>query len=200
MMVKICGITNLDDALAAVDCGATALGFNFYFESPRYIAPDKAASIVSSLANVLRVGVFVNEPIQRIHAIVEQVGLDVVQLHGDEQPEILARLNTPAWKAFRVTRNWQTSDLAAWVTDTVLLDSPSIGIYGGSGEAFNWSSIGNIRKKIVLAGGLDASNVSEAIRQVKPWGVDSCSRLETGPGRKDHHKMRQFVAAALGTL
>jgi phosphoribosylanthranilate isomerase len=200
MMVKVCGITNLDDALAAVSFGADALGFNFYPRSPRYVAPDKAASISGSTSKVLRVGVFVNESAERIRAIVDSVGLDIVQLHGDEQPEILAGLNTPTWKAFRITEKWRTTHLNSWSAEAFLLDSPATGLYGGSGETFDWTSITNSPKKIILAGGLDASNVAEAIRQVKPWGVDSCSRLEASLGRKDHDKMRQFIAAALGTL
>ena len=193
MMVKICGITNLEDALAAVDSGATALGFNFYPKSPRYITPLAAAEIVSKLpAWVKKVGVFVNAETEEAARI---AGLDVVQLHGDESPaSIPAGIRT--WKAFRVTPEFDLGNLDAWPVEAFLLDSPSA-VYGGSGNTFDWRLARAAGRKIILAGGLDASNVRIAIEQAQPFGVDACSLLESSPGRKDHHKVSQFIQAAL---
>ena len=193
MMVKICGITNLEDALAAVDCGASALGFNFYPKSPRYITPQAAAGIVSKLpARVTKVGVFVNAETENDARI---AGLDVVQLHGDESPsDVPANIRT--WKAFRVTPQFDLKNLDAWHVEAFLLDSPS-SAYGGSGITFNWRLARHAGRKIILAGGLDAANVRAAIEQAQPFGVDACSRLESTPGRKDHQKVSQFIQAAL---
>jgi len=193
MMVKICGITNLEDALAAVDAGASALGFNFYPKSPRYITPQSAAAIVSKLpAQITKVGVFVNAETEETARI---AGLHVVQLHGDESPgDIQANIRT--WKAFRVTPEFSTQSLDPWPVEAFLLDSPST-IYGGSGNTFDWCLARAAGRKIILAGGLDATNVRAAIEQAQPFGVDACSRLESSPGRKDHQKVSQFIQAAL---
>jgi phosphoribosylanthranilate isomerase len=198
MMVKICGITNLPDALAAIDGGASALGFNFYPKSPRYLAPDRAAELVAKLpANVWKVGVFVNELAAQVAAVARHVGLDIVQLHGNEGPADFP----PAlrvWKGFRVTggteRPWLDSPAEA-----VLLDGPAGKFYGGAGHTFDWNLAGGA-KKIILAGGLDAGNVRQAIAIAKPWGVDACSRIESAPGKKDHSRMAAFLAAALAEL
>ena len=193
MMVKICGITNLEDALAAVDCGASALGFNFYPNSPRYITPQAAAGIVSKLPDAIaKVGVFVNAEIEEAARV---AGLDVVQLHGDESPNgVPANIRT--WKAFRVTPEFDIQNLDAWNVEAFLLDSPS-SAYGGSGNTFDWRLARAAGRKIILAGGLDASNVRAAIEQAQPFGVDACSRLESTLGRKDHQKVSQFIRAAL---
>jgi len=193
MMVKICGITNLEDAMASVESGASALGFNFYPKSPRYITPEAAAEITSKLpAGVIKVGVFVNARTEETARI---AGLDVVQLHGDESPQqIPAGLRT--WKAFRVTPELDLSMLDEWPLEAFLLDAPTAA-YGGSGETFDWRRAHSTKHKIILAGGLDAANVGAAIAQAQPYGVDSCSRLEIAPGRKDHRKVSQFIQAAL---
>ena len=193
MMVKICGITNLEDAMASVESGASALGFNFYPKSPRYITPEAAAEITSKLpAGVIKVGVFVNAQTEETARI---AGLDVVQLHGDESPQqIPAGLRT--WKAFRVTPEFDLSMLDEWPLEAFLLDAPTAA-YGGSGETFDWRRAHSTKHKIILAGGLDAANVGAAIAQAQPYGVDSCSRLEIAPGRKDHRKVSQFIQAAL---
>jgi phosphoribosylanthranilate isomerase len=193
MMVKICGITNLEDALAAVDCGASALGFNFYSKSPRYITPQAAAGIVSKLpAGITKVGVFVNAETEDAARI---AGLDVVQLHGDESPnDVPANIRT--WKAFRVAPEFDLQNLDAWHVEAFLLDSPS-SAYGGSGNTFDWRLARAAGRKIILAGGLDAANVRAAIEQAQPFGVDACSLLESTPGRKDHQKVSQFIQAAL---
>jgi phosphoribosylanthranilate isomerase len=193
MMVKICGITNLEDALQAVESGATALGFNFYPKSPRYIAPQVAAEIVDKLpAAVTKVGVFVNAETSETARI---AGLDVVQLHGDESPRDI-RENIRSWKAFRVTAEFSIDSLGPWPVEAFVLDSPS-SAYGGSGIPFDWRLARAAGRKIILAGGLDASNVRAAIEQAQPFGVDACSRLEASPGRKDHQKVSQFIRAAL---
>jgi phosphoribosylanthranilate isomerase len=191
MMVKVCGITNLDDALAAADGGATALDFNFYSGSPRYITPESAAAIIERLpAGVWNVGVFVNE--SRVVEIARIAGLDVVQLHGDEPPSAIPT-SVRAWKAFRVTESFAISALEAYPTEAVLLDGPA----PGTGQGFDWTLAASSGQKIILAGGLDDCNVKSAIEAVRPWGVDACSRLEISPGRKDHAKLSRFLKAAL---
>lgn len=183
MMVKICGITNREDALAAVDAGATALGFNFYPKSPRYITPELAAEISAGLP-VLTVGVVVDS--------LPATTVDVLQLHGNESPADVPAGNR-VWKAFRVTPEWNPDTMSAFDgVEAFLLDGPA----PGTGVSFDWSRATGL-KRIILAGGLGPDNVAEAIRQVRPWGVDACSKLESTPGRKDHNKMRRFVRAAL---
>lgn len=181
MMVKVCGITNAEDAAAAEQAGADALGFNFYPRSPRYITPSDAARIRTS---ALRVGVFVDESPAVVRAIAEEAALDVVQLHGSERAADYLPLRI--WKAFRVTLG------DAEGAEAVLLDGPA----PGTGEAFDWSGIPSTAPRLILAGGLGPDNVAEAIREVRPWGVDACSRIEREPGRKDHDKMRRFVQTA----
>jgi phosphoribosylanthranilate isomerase len=194
MMVKICGITNRADALAAIECGATALGFNFWPHSPRYLAPERAAEILADLPDgVWKVGVFVNEPPERVSALGRALQLDAVQLHGESAfPEGLR-----VWKALAVDSAFRPELLEQYPADAFLLDAPAGGLYGGTGRSFEWGRVAGLRHKIILAGGLDAANVREAIRAARPWGVDACSRLESAPGKKDHHKMAAFVKAAL---
>jgi phosphoribosylanthranilate isomerase len=183
MMVKICGITNRDDAVAAVEAGATALGFNFYSKSPRYVRPEAVAEIVDGLA-VLKVGVFVNDLID--------APVDIWQLHGDESPE-QAPAGQRVWKAFRVTPEWDAAAMKSWPdAEAFLLDGPA----PGTGQAFDWRRATGMRK-VIVAGGLGPDNVADAIRQARPWGVDACSRLERAPGLKDHEKMRRFINAAM---
>ncbi|MCS6953570.1 MAG: phosphoribosylanthranilate isomerase [Bryobacterales bacterium] len=196
MIVKICGITNLEDALAAVEAGASALGFNFYPRSPRYIAPEAAGRLIQSLpGEVWKVGVFVNEPPERVAELARQAGLDVVQLHGDEPPEAVPA-GLRVWKAFRVGREFDASRLASYAVEACLLDAAEPGWFGGSGRVFDWSALPRLNVRIVVAGGLDASNVGTAVRTLRPWGVDACSRLESAPGKKDRHKMAAFIQAA----
>jgi phosphoribosylanthranilate isomerase len=198
MILKICGITNQDDAYAAIDAGATALGFNFYARSPRYLAPERAAGIVSA-AGVRRVGVFVNETRERVEEIARQVGLDVAQLHGDENaadyPSGLA-----TWKALRVGADFDLALYAADPSEALLLDGPAGSVYGGAGLQFDWRLARHAGRKIVLAGGLEASNVAAAVELVRPWGVDACSRIESAPGKKDHKKMIEFLQAAMAAV
>lgn len=190
MIVKICGITTAGDACVAVDAGANALGFNFYPGSPRYIEPDAAARIVERLPDgVLKVGVFVDSDPAPVAAA---IGLDVVQLHGDCPPGTLRY-----WRARRVQAGFDPSGLDDPACEAWLLDAAVPGLHGGTGATFNWNLARNSSKRIVVAGGLDAGNVSQAIEIARPWGVDACSRLESEPGRKDPEKVRQFVKAAL---
>ncbi|MGH9629130.1 MAG: phosphoribosylanthranilate isomerase [Bryobacteraceae bacterium] len=196
MLVKICGITNREDALAAVEGSAGALGFNFYSESPRYIRPEAAAQISELVPEyVLKVGVFVNETPVEVARLLREAGLDLAQLHGNETAETVPG-SVRIWKAFRVTPQWHAGLLEGFQAEAFVLDAAPDALFGGSGETFDWSSAQGIHKKIVLAGGLDASNVALAIQTARPWGVDACSRLEKSPGRKDHGKMLRFLRAA----
>jgi phosphoribosylanthranilate isomerase len=194
MILKICGITNPEDAAAAVAGGASALGFNFYLQSPRYVAPERAAEIVTP-KDVRRVGVFVNETRERIEEIARIARLDVAQLHGDEQiaeyPDTIT-----VWKAARVGSAFDFSLYADCPAEALVLDGPAGKLYGGSGQTFDWRQVATAPKRVILAGGLDASNVAEAIVIARPWGVDACSRLERQPGKKDHDKMNAFLTAA----
>ncbi len=192
-MIKICGITLLDDALAAAESGASAIGFNFYRPSPRYVSPEAAAEIAARLpASVWKTGIFVNEPAEAIERIARQVGLDIVQLYGDS-----CAAGFRVWRARSVDTSFSPESVENEPGEAVLLDTGSTSLLGGTGETFNWSIASGLKKKIILAGGLDASNVRDAIRMARPWGVDAASRLESAPGRKDREKMRQFVKAAL---
>jgi len=197
MLVKICGITNLEDALAAVDAGASALGFNFHGNSPRYIAPQAAARIVERLpAGIAIVGVFVNQAPEAVLEVMRVAGLDVAQLHGDEPPAA-APAGARVWKAFRVDGKFRHQLMDAYDAEAFLLDAPSETLYGGTGTTFDWARARGLGRRIILAGGLDATNVRAAIEMARPWGVDACSRIESAPGRKDHVKMREFLKAAL---
>jgi len=191
MIVKICGITNREDALAAVEAGASAIGFNFYRDSPRYISHTGAAMIGEKIpANVWKVGVFVNETPETIAKIVLDAGLDVAQLHGSSDA-----------RGVRIWRAMFPADRVALglvrQVEAVLLDSPVDTVTGGTGKTWDWSHAPHLEQKIIIAGGLDADNVRTAIQQAQPWGVDACSRIEKSPGLKDHDKMRRFIAAAL---
>jgi phosphoribosylanthranilate isomerase len=189
MMIKICGITNREDALAAVEAGASALGFNFYPESPRYIAPEIAADLGAGLP-AIKVGIFVNESPASVSRTMQIAGIDIAQVYGDAEYKGLR-----TWRACRVkSDDFSLPDDNS--SEAYLLDGFSADAYGGSGKTFAWSIARKLPKKIILAGGLDASNVREAIEQARPWGVDACSRIEKTPGRKDHEKMKRFIAAA----
>ncbi len=197
MMIKICGITNLEDARAAVENGATALGFNFFPASPRFVSTAEAARVIASLpAAVCKVGVFVNVAPGEVAETARALALDVAQLHGDETAAQFPR-GVRVWKAVRVDAEFQPDLLDAYPAEAVLLDAAGAGLYGGSGQTFDWSRAVGSKRKIVLAGGLDANNVGRAIEQAQPWGVDACSRIEASPGKKDHARMAAFLKAAL---
>jgi phosphoribosylanthranilate isomerase len=191
MIVKICGITNRDDALAAVDSGASAIGFNFYRESPRYISHTGAAMIAEKIpANVWKVGVFVNESPDTIARIVLDAGLDIAQLHGSSTVHGIR-----AWQA--LPAEGPVLGPFGESVEAFLLDTPSKEAFGGTGRTWDWSRAPHVHQNIIIAGGLDAENVRLAIQQAQPWGVDACSRIEKSPGLKDREKMRKFVKAAL---
>ena len=194
MIVKICGITNAEDAAAAIAAGATAIGFNFYPRSPRYIAPEDAARIPTE--GVRRVGVFVNEDRGRIAEIARIVALDTAQLHGEEG-EADYPANIAVWKAARVTPAFTFAPYLHSAAEALLLDGPAGDLYGGAGRTFDWGMASGAAMRIVLAGGLDSTNVARAISISRPWGVDACSRIESAPGKKDHRKMLAFIQAAL---
>jgi phosphoribosylanthranilate isomerase len=200
MILKICGITNAEDAEAAIACGANAIGFNFYPRSPRYIAPERAAAIATA-PGVRRVGVFVNEPAARVDELARAARLDTAQLHGAESPADYPAA-VAVWKAVQVTGDVDLVRAAECPAEALVLDGPAGELYGGSGKAFDWSLVGQACStvRIIVAGGLDASNVACAVALARPWGVDACSRIESAPGKKDHQKMKEFLAAAREAL
>jgi phosphoribosylanthranilate isomerase len=211
--IKICGVTSVADALAAIDAGADAIGLNFYQLSKRCIAFDEARRLVDvARARATVVGVFVNESADRIHEICEDTGLSVVQLHGDEPPEFLRLLN----RDLEIVRTRRLDDrgLPAIVADlqacraatgispdALLIDAAAPGQYGGSGHTVDWrqlevgaAALGTV--PLILAGGLTPDNIAEAIRVVRPHAVDVASGVESSPGKKDAKKVRDFIAAA----
>jgi len=195
VIVKICGITNPEDALAAAEAGASAIGFIFYPASRRYVPPETAAAIVQALPrSVWKVGVFVNEPPERVAAVAAQAGMDAVQLYGDTASPPGWRV----WRALSVGPDFGLERLDAWPSAEAFVLEPAVaGSYGGTGQTFPWALARGASRKVILAGGLHAGNVREAIRAARPWGVDASSSLETAPGRKDHARVAAFIAAAL---
>jgi len=196
--IKICGITNTTDALASAELGADALGFIFYRESKRYIDPEIAKSIVSSLPPfITTVGVFVNQPLDELLAIKDKVGIDAAQLHGDETPEFCSSVPLKVIKAIRVKADLDEQGVAQYPVQAILFDTYSDVEYGGTGKSFNWEIIKGISNagKIILSGGLSPDNVVEAIRTVRPYAVDVSSGVEATPGKKDHMKLRKFIEA-----
>ncbi len=196
--VKICGVTRLEDALQAARLGADALGFNFWPGSRRFLAPGAAREVVDQLPPfVTPVGVFVNQPEEEILRAAGESGVRVLQLHGDEPPELCARLPLPVVKAVRVGAALSLDALSAYQVAAFLLDAPSAG-YGGSGATFDWSLAEGVAGlgPLILAGGLDPENVAAAVRRVRPYAVDVASGVESAPGVKDVSKMARFIAAA----
>ncbi len=202
--VKVCGITNIEDALKAVEYGADALGFNFYPPSPRYLSPDQAQTILAKLPRqVCRVAVFVNEPREKVTDILNQLhlldgdqALSAVQFHGDEDGEYCRGWGLKVIKAIRVRAPESVLGLNDFPADLFLLDSWSEG-YGGSGAQFRWSWIEDLHpSRLILSGGLDLDNIQQAVTQIRPFGVDVCSGVEAKPGIKDHGKLKAFIDAA----
>ena len=197
--VKICGITAADDALHAAACGADALGFVFYTGSPRCVTPAAAAAICAGLPPfVSRVGLFVNEDPERIRAVADECGLDVVQLHGDEPAQDCVRLSRRVVKALRVRDVASLAGHEQYAVSALLLDAWDADRFGGTGASFNWELATGIARQrpVILAGGLTPDNVAEAIRQVRPYGVDVSSGVERAPGRKDPEKVARFIRMA----
>ena len=194
--IKICGITNEADALAAVHAGADALGFIFYKDSPRYVEPERVAGIVAELPPfVVPVGVFVNASVEEVNEVCETTGLQVAQLHGNESPGFCDRLDRPVIKVFRVKDETWKSEAAAYSVGAVLLDTFAEDLYGGTGVTFDWRFVEGSPHRVILSGGLNPDNVAEAVHRVRPYGVDTGSGVEREPGRKDHQKIRSFVEA-----
>jgi phosphoribosylanthranilate isomerase len=198
--VKICGLKTLPDALAAIDAGADYLGFNFYPKSMRFIGMDTCAEITSVLKRkhpeIKLVGVFVNSPIDEIENILEICPLDLAQLHGDETIEMVNALDGRVFKAFRGVPQ-SINGFARENPPALLVDASVNGAYGGTGVTADWSAAAELAKQysLLLAGGLTPENVTDAVRQVRPWGVDVASGVEAAPGEKDAAKMSAFVQA-----
>ncbi|HMK56232.1 MAG TPA: phosphoribosylanthranilate isomerase [Dissulfurispiraceae bacterium] len=199
MKIKICGITNLEDALAAVDYGADALGFVFYQKSPRYVSSEKAREIASQLPPfVSTVGLFVNEDPAKIKDIMESARLHVLQLHGDEGPSACS-IWMPVIKAFRVKDFVDLKPLEQYRgVSAFLIDTYAPSAYGGTGQIFNWDIAVEAKRfgHIILAGGLTPDNIEKAIKWVRPYAVDVSSGVEADKGKKDLKKMREFIEKA----
>ncbi|MCC7119584.1 MAG: phosphoribosylanthranilate isomerase [Anaerolineales bacterium] len=219
--IKICGIKELKDALAAIEAGADYLGFNFYPKSPRYIEKNTCAEITSVLKkehlHIKLVGVFVNSSVDEVKDILQTCNLDFAQLHGDEPPEMLSAFNGQAFKAIRLSASNNPFNIRESASESaenrpfafresvsesvdkpaVLIDAQVKDVYGGSGVKADWEMASELAKryKFFLAGGLTPENVTEAVRRVKAWGVDVASGVESTVGKKDAEKMVEFVRA-----
>ncbi len=203
MKIKICGITNREDADGAVAAGADALGFVMYRKSPRWVDPSVARTIVAGLPPfVLPVGVFVNEEGETVRALMDECGFVFAQLHGDESPLYCQDLRRPALKALRLKDRDTILTLAGFQGQAnvrgFVIDAYSDHTYGGTGQTVDWTLALEAAQSapIILAGGLNPANVAEAIRMVRPYGVDVSSGVEKSPGKKDHHKLKAFIEAA----
>ncbi|MGB9181929.1 MAG: phosphoribosylanthranilate isomerase [Pyrinomonadaceae bacterium] len=197
--VKVCGITNLEDALCTIEAGADALGFNFYRKSVRYIEPEAARRIIEELPLTVQcVGVFVNEETPEMVArLASRAGVTAVQLHGDETPEFCHALSERfIIKALRVGVDFEPESACEYKVDAILLDAFARESRGGTGRVIDWTIARRVRElvpKLFLAGGLSPDNVAAAVATVNPYAVDACSSLEHAPGRKDHARLRAFI-------
>lgn len=216
--VKICGLTNLEDALAAAEAGADLLGFIFYEKSPRNVDARTVAAIVQALQDfspatfhlsLRTVGVFVNPSLEQVVRTLDYCGLDLAQLHGEEAPQLLAALPGRAFKALRPQDAAEAASQAATFArfgpaggPDLLVDAFHPTLRGGAGQTGDWSLAASLagEHRLLLAGGLTPDNVAQAIAQVRPWGVDVASGVEAGPGRKDHDRLRAFIAATRGAV
>jgi phosphoribosylanthranilate isomerase len=227
--VKICGITNLEDAQVALEAGADFIAFNFFPKSPRYIEPAQAKEIVAGIRKASDqlsitdpqspvtnpqspklVGVFVNEDADSVAAILDQTCVDYAQLHGGEPPAVLEQLAPRAFKALRPSSSEEAILDAEWYAEFGPADGPQLLIdaydpaaYGGTGKKADWHTAAGLARlypRLMLAGGLTPENVAQAVRAVRPWGVDVSSGVEIEPGRKDHAAVRAFIARAKGAL
>ncbi len=189
MIVKVCGLTNSLDALTALDAGADALGFNFWPGSPRFL---KDTAFLRDLPDDFwRVGLFVDEDPSRVVDLMAEHRLDVAQLH-----KMTSVPGLRIWKGIQADSILSQASIDEDAVEAVVLDTPAGALAGGTGRSFDWALAQGLSGRIILAGGLDATNVGLAIERVKPWGVDACSRLESEPGKKDRDKMRAFIEAA----
>jgi phosphoribosylanthranilate isomerase len=200
--IKICGITNSNDALACAAAGVDMIGLNFYEQSPRYIRPEQARAIARKLPfSTQAVGIFVDAPVDEVRRVAHDVGLRVVQLHGSESPEVCAELarDFEIIKALRIDGEFDAQRASAYPICTILLDTYDEQMAGGTGDVGDWERARATRKfasRLILAGGLNPENVAQAIATVHPDGVDVCSSVESAPGVKDPGRIQQFVAAA----
>jgi len=202
MKIKICGITNRDDAMDAVNLGVDAIGFIFYEQSPRYISPDIVEEISLFLPPfVLLVGVFVNHDKPYIDAVVHRCRLDLIQLHGDETPEFCRTMRRRVIKAFKISDFNDVDQIAAYQSSVsaVLLDTKVSGMEGGTGKVFDWGLAIKAKEfdiPLILAGGINSNNINKAVKLVNPYAVDLSSSVEDIPGKKDYNKMQDIVVAA----
>jgi phosphoribosylanthranilate isomerase len=203
--IKICGITLEADARAAVDAGAHALGFVFHPQSPRYVSPEDAATIIATLPPfVAAVGVFVNLPRRLVEEVAARSGVTALQLHGDEPPTECEGHCLPVIKAFRFRQQDIVSALSAYSVGGFLVDTGVPGQWGGTGVPLDWELLGrqldsapkDLRNRLILAGGLNSDNVRAAIHAIRPFAVDVSSGVEDGPGIKNHTKIKEFIYAA----
>ncbi len=199
LFVKICGVTILDDALSAVECGADAIGFNFYRQSKRYISPDHAAEIMDRLpGNVMRIGVFVNPDREYVNAAIESSGIRGLQFSGNELPEAVSGYHLPVIKAIHVASVESIRAMKSFGAISFLLDTFRDDDFGGTGELFDWDIAMEAKRfgKVIVAGGLTPENVADAVRKVKPHGVDVSSGVELRAGVKNHKKIKEFILRA----
>ena len=199
MLVKICGITRLEDAEAAIELGAGAIGFVFWPKSPRYMDPERARTIVAALPPfIATVGVFVDQTARLVNGIAARVGLSTVQLHGDEPIEMLGEIERPVVKAMALRASTTAEEADAWPSRVrLLIDAHDPDQRGGTGRVVDWKRAAAVaaRRPVLLAGGLNAANVADAIRTVKPFGIDVSSGVESSPGIKDHSRLRALFDA-----
>ena len=204
LFVKICGITNTEDALVAVEAGADAIGFIFVPNTPRFIEVAAAREIAGGVPErVKKVGVFVDEPVEAVNRLAREVPLDLVQLHGSMSPEAAALVEVPFVKVVRVSGAIDVEQLKAYKARAYLLDTYVEGAHGGTGKTFDWDlalPVVAAGLPVLLSGGLTPENAAEAVQRVRPFGVDVSSGVEASPGKKDHAKVRAFVANAKGAL
>ena len=199
LFVKICGITNLEDALHVVHSGADAVGFVFHEESPRFISHYHAAEIVQKLPDhISKIGVFVHADRKFVHEVVKRVNLSAVQLYGNEGPDDLVSYEASVIKAVRVGENFDVETLRNYIVDAFLLDTHQKGQYGGTGKTFDWNNAVKAKEygRIILSGGLTPENIEDAVRFVQPYGVDVSSGVEGSPGKKDPAKVKEFIMRA----
>ena len=195
-IIKICGLTNLNQAMSCVESGADWLGFNCWTGSSRYIKPSEIQGIINLLPqSITTVGVFVNETSASLEKIMKYTGMDLAQLHGDENIEYIEKINVPCFKAFRFSPKFNIHQINSFGRELFLLDSYSKNFYGGTGKELDWDKASKFSSlgKLILAGGLNSENVVDALKKVHPWGVDVCSGVEEEPGLKDMTKVADFI-------
>ncbi len=204
LFVKVCGITNAEDARVAVEAGADAIGLIFVPGTPRYVEVAAARAIAAQVPEPVRtVGVFVNEAAETVNRLAREVPLDVVQLHGAEGPGFLELVEVPCFKAVRVRGEIDVGALRAYKASAYVLDTYVEGAHGGTGRTFDWDlalPVVAAGLPVLLSGGLTPDTVAEAVGRIRPYGVDVSSGVEASPGRKDHEKVRAFIARAKGAL